>query len=286
MAYLKDISASLGLSVSTVSRALRGYPDISEETREKVLHTAEELDYGYKRRGPMSRAAQNTGAVGVLAPGIEKLLGNGYYREMLCAMTAEAALHNRDLVVMGSESTESGMSWIGRVVSRNVSGVCLLAGREELYRGEFADLIESGIPLVSIEHEVAGHMTVYSSHRENIRLLLAYLKDKGYRRVVHIGATGPESERLAVLFAQEAEKLNMTCLEASEGERGPGMITSVKKQPEEIGRIAVRKLIYIAEHPEADCGERIFVPGEICEGTAAGQAEVGLAVEIPLEIIT
>ena len=189
-------------------------------------------------------------------------------------------------VTAETESTESGMSWIGRVVSRNVSGVCLLAGREELYRGEFADLIESGIPLVSIEHEVAGHMTVYSSHRENIRLLLAYLKDKGYRRVVHIGATGPESERLAVLFAQEAEKLNMTCLEASEGERGPGMITSVKKQPEEIGRIAVRKLIYIAEHPEADCGERIFVPGEICEGTAAGQAEVGLAVEIPLEIIT
>ena len=45
MAYLKDISAVLGLSVSTVSRALKGYPDISEETRKRVMETAKEL-YG------------------------------------------------------------------------------------------------------------------------------------------------------------------------------------------------------------------------------------------------
>ena len=37
MAYQKDISAVLGLSVSTVSKALKGYPDISEETKRKVL---------------------------------------------------------------------------------------------------------------------------------------------------------------------------------------------------------------------------------------------------------
>ena len=47
MAYQKDISAVLGLSVSTVSKALKGYPDISEETKRKVLKTAEELDYKY-----------------------------------------------------------------------------------------------------------------------------------------------------------------------------------------------------------------------------------------------
>ena len=44
MAYLKDISAVLGLSISTVSRALKGYPDISEETRRKVKEAASELN--------------------------------------------------------------------------------------------------------------------------------------------------------------------------------------------------------------------------------------------------
>ena len=48
MAYLKDISAVLGVSVSTVSKALKGYSDISEDTRKKVIRAAEELDYSYR----------------------------------------------------------------------------------------------------------------------------------------------------------------------------------------------------------------------------------------------
>ena len=40
MAYQKDISAILGVSVATVSKALKGYSDVSEKTRRKVLQTA------------------------------------------------------------------------------------------------------------------------------------------------------------------------------------------------------------------------------------------------------
>ena len=84
MAYQKDISAVLGLSISTVSKALKGYPDISEETRKKVLRTAEELDYKYRdgRRGP--RAMQRmSGTIGILAPGSSDLVKSPYYREMV-----------------------------------------------------------------------------------------------------------------------------------------------------------------------------------------------------------
>ncbi len=42
---IKDISAHLGLSVSTVSKAMNDYPDISEDTRERVLVAARELGY-------------------------------------------------------------------------------------------------------------------------------------------------------------------------------------------------------------------------------------------------
>ena len=68
MAYLKDISAVLGLSVSTVSRALKGYPDISEETRKKVMKTAEDLDYKYDSGRAPKTSARLWGALGVLAP--------------------------------------------------------------------------------------------------------------------------------------------------------------------------------------------------------------------------
>ena len=42
---IKELSAHCGLSVSTVSKALNGYPDISEETREQVRQAAEQLGY-------------------------------------------------------------------------------------------------------------------------------------------------------------------------------------------------------------------------------------------------
>ena len=42
---IEDISAQLGLSVSTVSKAMNDYPDISKDTRDRVLNAARELGY-------------------------------------------------------------------------------------------------------------------------------------------------------------------------------------------------------------------------------------------------
>ena len=45
MATLKDISAELGLSVATVSRALNGFPEVSQRTRNRVQEVADRLGY-------------------------------------------------------------------------------------------------------------------------------------------------------------------------------------------------------------------------------------------------
>ena len=42
---LRDIAERLGLSVTTVSRALAGYSDVAEQTRQLVLQTAQEMGY-------------------------------------------------------------------------------------------------------------------------------------------------------------------------------------------------------------------------------------------------
>ena len=42
---IKDIAAELGLSVSTISKALNDYPDVSPETRQLVKETARRLGY-------------------------------------------------------------------------------------------------------------------------------------------------------------------------------------------------------------------------------------------------
>ena len=215
MAYQKDISAVLGLSISTVSKALKGYPDISEETRKKVLRTAEELDYKYRegRRGP--RAIQRmSGTIGILAPGSSDLVKSPYYREMLCGMAGEAAECRRDLVIMGEDSAEQEMSWIGRVTARKVDGICLLASREDLYKGRFAELLESGIPLISVENEVTGHTSICRDFRKNAALIMSYLRERGHRIVVFPGDQSIEYKKYASILREEAQKLEMDCLGA------------------------------------------------------------------------
>ena len=324
MAYQKDISAVLGLSISTVSKALKGYPDISEETRKKVLRTAEELDYKYRegRRGP--RAIQRmSGTIGILAPGSSDLVKSPYYREMLCGMAGEAAECRRDLVIMGEDSAEQEMSWIGRVTARKVDGICLLASREDLYEGRFAELLESGIPLISVENEVTGHTSICRDFRKNAALIMSYLRERGHRIVVFPGDQSIEYKKYASILREEAQKLEMDCLtedlsvlsvenmmnlckEAEvtcviftshpeavvrikkwekSGLRIPedisaavlqtgreetgiedGRITSVSNTPSELGRVAVRRLVHILEHPEADVGERVSLGGRITIG--------------------
>ena len=186
MAYLRDISAILGVSVSTVSKALKGYPDINEETRRRVIRTAE--DIGYKGSGDRDRRAHDwshqktelaegtkccgiccgmvrkggngpyTGAIGVLAPNMGELLESACYREMLCAMAAEAVMHDHDLVILGADKphcleniTDRGAVWRRKSAVEQLAGICLLIGKDQLSGATVPAQTECGIPLVKIE---------------------------------------------------------------------------------------------------------------------------------------
>ena len=178
MVYLRDIAAILGVSVSTVGKALKGYPDISEETRRRVIRTAE--DIGYRADGDRDRRAHDwscqepgperrteretergtrqetewrTGAIGVLAPDMGKLLESDCYKEILCAMAAEAVVHGRDLVILGADIktvAEEGLR-----SEKGLTGICLLMEGEQRVNNSFANRIECGIPIVSIEADAA-----------------------------------------------------------------------------------------------------------------------------------
>lgn len=211
MAYQKDISAILGLSVSTVSRALKGYPDISEETRRKVIQTAEKLDYRIGKKDGEEAPVHRAGAVGVMAEDFEKLLGSLYYREMLCGMAAEASREKKDLVIMGTEPDGSGISSVGRAANRNVDGICLMASKEDLLEGRFAELLMSRIPVVSLENHITGHTAVCRDARDDAHQLLEYLKDRGHLKTAYIGDLSLDSRKKAAMLDEEAKKLEMSC---------------------------------------------------------------------------
>ena len=67
---IKDIAKKIGVSISTVSRALRGMPEISEETRNKVLAYSKEIDY-QPNMVATSLVKRNSHLIGVLVPNMD-----------------------------------------------------------------------------------------------------------------------------------------------------------------------------------------------------------------------
>jgi LacI family transcriptional regulator len=75
---LKDLADRLGLSQTTVSRALNGYPEVSEVTRRRVLEAARHYHY---RPNPSARrlATGRAGAVGAVLPTDRNLLVDPHF---------------------------------------------------------------------------------------------------------------------------------------------------------------------------------------------------------------
>lgn len=93
---LKDLAARLGLSITTVSRALAGYSDVAEATRQRVLQVAEEMGYVpdvTARRLQKGR----TDTIGFVIPTFGPRFSDPYFSELLAGIGNEAARQNSDL---------------------------------------------------------------------------------------------------------------------------------------------------------------------------------------------
>src|SRR5262244_2696278 len=84
---LKDIARDLGVSVITVSKALRDHSDISEETKARVLKRVEELNY----RPNLSARALVTGRTNIIGFVVPDLL-HSFFSEIVRGVSA--ALHD------------------------------------------------------------------------------------------------------------------------------------------------------------------------------------------------
>lgn len=103
---LKQLSELLGLSQTTVSRALNGYPEVSEKTRERVLDAVSKT--GYKPNVTAQRLATGKqGSIGLVMPIDQDHRSDVHFTEFLNGLGEEAAKADYSLVIkptaIGSE---------------------------------------------------------------------------------------------------------------------------------------------------------------------------------------
>lgn len=179
---LKDIARELGVSTVTVSKALRGNRDISEETRQRILKRMKELNY---QPNIMARglASGKTYTVGLVVPD----LVHPFFAEIAKAISGVVRENGRALVVASSEEDpEIEHQEIRALLQRGVD-VLLIASCQPKLR-HFYELGDERTPFLLIDRNypyLAAHFVGSDDYRVG-QVATEHLIDLGRKRIAHI----------------------------------------------------------------------------------------------------
>lgn len=181
---IKELSIHCGLSVSTVSKALNDYPDVSEETKQQVRAAADELGY---RPSAIARSLKigRTFNLGVLySDDTESGLTHSFFSPVLQSFKKEAERRGYDITFITHNMSRSKMTYLEHCRYRNVDGTCIVCCHFD--ESEVLQLVSSPIPLVTIDHVFNNRACIQSENRQGIEALTRYVISKGHRRIAFI----------------------------------------------------------------------------------------------------
>jgi LacI family transcriptional regulator len=119
---LKQLSELLGLSQTTVSRALNGYPEVNEATRERVLQAVKET--GYRPNKAAQRLATGkAGSIGLVMPTAPGHQSDVHFGEFLAGLGEEAVRHDFHFVIMPSDPDDEVGALRRLAISGNVDAL-------------------------------------------------------------------------------------------------------------------------------------------------------------------
>src|SRR3982750_321990 len=141
---IKDIAKALNLSTSTVSRALRGSYEISQETKKLVLEYAEKINY---RPNPiaLSLKERRSRSIGVVVSEI----ANNFFSQAINGIESIAYNCGYHVIISQShESFEREKVTIQHLASRSVDGLLISLSSETTNMDGLKQLHEKGLPIV------------------------------------------------------------------------------------------------------------------------------------------
>lgn len=185
---MKEIAKKLGVSVSTISRALKDSPELHPETKRKIVEAAKEMNYHPNLLAQSLRISRSK-TLGVIVPEIT----SHFFAS--CISGIQDAANKRGYNVMicqSNESLEQEKANIRTLVSSQVDGLLISLSREtnqfdhlyELYNREINfvlfDRVHEEIPVSKVTFNDAGGAYQVVKH----------LLENGSRRIVYV--SGPE----------------------------------------------------------------------------------------------
>ncbi len=185
MSSIKEIARLCGVSTATVSKALNDKEDIGKDTKNRIKEVAREKGYfpQYYAKAIRMNKSYNIGVL--FADESRSGLTHDYFANILNSFKETAERQGYDITFINSSpESKGGRTYLEHCRYRGLDGVVIACIRFE--KPEVAELLESDIPLVTIDYQYPGRISVMSNNTVGMKQLLEYIISKGHRRIAYI----------------------------------------------------------------------------------------------------
>ncbi|WP_269531803.1 substrate-binding domain-containing protein [Chitinimonas sp. BJYL2] len=184
---LKALAASLNLSMTTVSRALNGYSDVSEKTRQRVAEAAKELGY---QPNPIARslALGRANAIGIVHPLEDGDVADPRFLDVVAGLTEGLAPKQMDLLIASATHKGELDTYERLVHGKRVDGFIVARTKRQDERIEY--LLDEGVPFLAYgrSDDCARYPWFDFDNEAGARLAVERLVSLGHKRIGYLYA--------------------------------------------------------------------------------------------------
>jgi LacI family transcriptional regulator len=185
---LKDLAQQVGVSISTVSRALNNHPDISPEVTQKIQKLAGEMNYTPNPLA-MGLLKQATRMIGVIVPD----LVTHFYSSIISGIEQVAEEKGYYILIASSNETlQKEIKAVENLLKTRVEGLIVCLSQETKTFAHFDRLINNNIPLVFFDRVCrTGEVpSVVVDNVDAAKKITRHFYQNGCRRIAYIA--GPD----------------------------------------------------------------------------------------------
>ena len=191
---LKEIAETLGISITTVSKALKNYSDVSEKTRKAVIALAEELSYTPNSFAVNLRTKESK-TIGLIIPEVV----HHFFSNVINGIIAEAEKKGYLVIILQSnESLELEKKQVALLVNKRVDGIIMSLSNESNNDFHIKEILRKEIPFVQFDKisKLISSSKVIINDQKAAMEAVQHLIDKGCKKIAHI--RGPENPQNAI----------------------------------------------------------------------------------------
>ncbi len=239
---LKQIAEKLGISITTVSKALKNYPDVSPKTKKAVLDLAEELNFTPNSYAVYLRTNESK-TIGLIIPEVV----HHFFSSVINGIIDEAEKNGYLVIILQSnESIELEKKQVELLINKRVDGIIISLSNESNNDFHLKEIVRRDIPLVQFDKisKLIPSSKIIIDDQKAAFNAVEHLIKKGCRKIAHIrGPLNPQNSIDRFLGYKKALEKNNIPFDSK-------LVYACQNVTFEEGRTFAEQII--KEHPDVD----------------------------------